>query len=162
MSPILWLAYNLCIVNAAGCSFFFCNLFNIPFCHFCICLSLCSSFPASGISLTASLCVFNPLLVSRWPSLSFFRAPPPRLSEKEIQLECLFDGEMGSVVSVHFSCFVSLRVISPSGLPSDFVRLVVFRCLLLRPPQHLCICFCHNYHGNHFTSWWTHMPKFIG
>lgn len=34
------------------------------------------------------------------------------LSEKEIQLECMFDGEIGSVVSAHFSFFVSLWVIS--------------------------------------------------
>lgn len=54
--------------------------------------------------------------------------PPPLhrcLSEKEIQLECLFDGEMGSVVFHSFLILrpaSSLRLFSPpSGppIPSD-------------------------------------------
>lgn len=48
------------------------------------------------------------------------------LSEKEVQLECLFDGEIGSVVSVHFSFFVSLRLFeSPPPVLSSLLSFLV-------------------------------------
>lgn len=62
------------------------------------------------------------LISSRW-ILIFF---PPLfhccLSEKEVQLKCLFDGEIGSVVFVHFFfllffCPSSLRVFARPALP---------------------------------------------
>lgn len=62
------------------------------------------------------------------PLFLFFRPLCRCLSEKEIQLECVFDGEIGSVVYVHFSFFCSLRVISLSS-SLWLVRLVCFYCL---------------------------------
>lgn len=52
------------------------------------------------------------------------------LSEKEIQLKCLFDGEIGSVV-FHFSFFVLLRLFGvvfppPSGPPPPSVSVCLF------------------------------------
>lgn len=57
--------------------------------------------------------------------------PPPfhcRLSEKEIQLECLSDGEIGSVVFRSFSilCLSSSLRFQPSLLPVSFVCFGLF------------------------------------
>lgn len=84
------------------CSWF--RFFWIPLSHLYSCVSLCSCFVfyyLSGINLAASpFCLF-------WlvPDESLFFFPPLFhccLSEKEVQLKCLFDGEIGSVVFVHF------------------------------------------------------------
>lgn len=100
--------------------------------------------------------------------------PPPFhccLSEKEIQLECLSDGEIGSVVFAHFPFFVSLRP-SDSSPPSSLFHLFVFvyfeqwclRCRLWPFPS--CPIFCsssihaspsaYKRHQNLFNSDNTH------
>lgn len=104
------------------CSWF--RFFWIPLSHLYSCVSLCSCFVfyyLSGINLAASpFCLF-------WlvPDESLFFFPPLFhccLSEKEVQLKCLFDGEIGSVVFVHFFfklffCPSSLRVFARPALP---------------------------------------------
>lgn len=100
--------------------------------------------------------------------------PPPFhccLSEKEIQLECLSDGEIGSVVFAHFPFFVSLRL-SDSSPPSSLFHLFVLvyfeqwclRCRLWSFPS--CPIFCssgiraspsaYKRHQNLFNSDNTH------
>lgn len=115
--------FILCFMQQVA-FFFFLNLLHFTLCHFCICLSLCSCFFSPSGIRSFTVCVFDWLLVFPM-TLSFFFCPPPRrrLSEKEIQFECVFDGEMGSVVYVHLSFFVSLslspRVISSLWLCSS-------------------------------------------
>lgn len=156
----------ICSFYAADCSYLFCNLLNIPLCHFCICLSVCSCFSSSGISLTASLCVFDSFLVSRWTSLSFFWSSSSLSVRKGNPARvCVWWWDRFSRFRSFFIISLSPGHFSLCVLPADSFDyfVLLFGRLPLRLPQHLCICFCHKYHGNHFTPWWlTHMSKVIG
>lgn len=138
-----------------------CNLLNIPLCHFfCICLSLCGCFSSSGIRLTASLCFWLapcfPMTLSFFFFVLFVAVCQKRKSSSSV---CLMVRSVQSFTFIfHSSSPLSGSFLSllPSDPFDQFVLL--FGRLLLRLLQHLCICFCHKYHGNHFTSWWmTHV-----
>lgn len=100
------------------------------------------------------------------------------LSEKEIQLKCLFDGEIDSVVFIHLSFFVSLRLWlfcpPPSSIFLVFLLLFVFLfgakmleessvtvCFLFDfcPPKYPCITSRHKDHQNHFMFSRAHTYK---
>lgn len=112
------------------------------------------------------------LISSRWIFIFF----PPLfhccLSEKEVQLKCLFDGEIGSVVFVHFFFFklfflsVFFASLCPSSSPFtlsvSFFFPFVQRCFRGRLwqflldfskfIQHPCIPFLWKRHQNHLKK----------